>query len=163
MIGTHNYALDLEWTGNLGTGTASYRGYDRSHVLRAATKPDLLGSADKSFRGDPTRWNPEELLLAALSSCHMLSYLHQAAANGVVVTAYTDTPVGEMVEDGEGGGSFRSVLLQPVVTVADPAMTETAGQLHGPAHDKCFIASSVNFPVRHRDTVLVDPVQPGGG
>lgn len=157
MAASHSYALELEWTGNLGTGTASYRGYDRSHVLRGAVKPDLLGSSDAAFRGDPARWNPEELLLASLSACHMLSYLHQAAVNGVVVTAYADTPVGEMVEDGDGGGHFRGVLLQPVVTVTDPAMVQTAHQLHGPAHEHCFIASSVNFAVTHRDRVLVDP------
>jgi organic hydroperoxide reductase OsmC/OhrA len=156
MSRTHEYGLEMRWTGNTGSGTASYRGYERSHVLRAPGKPDLPGSSDAVFRGDPTRWNPEELLVASLSACHMLGYLHQAALAGVVVTAYTDAPVGEMIEDSDSG-QFRQVRLQPTVTVADPAMVHTAEQLHALAHDKCFIANSVNFPVTHVGVVEVDP------
>lgn len=152
---THTYELAVEWTGNRGPGTTSYRGYDRTHAVRRAGKPELLGSSDPSFRGDPGRWNPEELLVASLSTCHMLFYLHEAAVSGVVVHAYTDEPLGEMVEYNDNGGRFRSVLLRPVVTIADPATTDTARQLHTIAHEKCFVANSVNFPVSHDDVILV--------
>ena len=156
MVRTHRYQLSLEWTGNAGTGTAQYRGYRRDHVVRAAGKPDLLGSSDAAFRGDHTRWNPEELLVAALSACHQLVYLHEAARAGVVVTAYTDVAEGEMVEDDQGSGRFQSVVLHPTVTVAAASMLETAARLHALAHAGCFIANSVNFPVRHEPRLLVD-------
>lgn len=155
MSKVHRYGLSLEWTGNTGTGTASYRGYERSHQLHAPGKPLLPGSSDVVFRGDPSRWNPEELLVASLSACHMLVYLHQAALAGVVVDAYTDAPVGEMHEDDHDGGRFRSVLLQPTVIISDAALVSTAERLHNVAHDKCFIASSVNFPVTHRGVIRV--------
>ena len=157
MSRTHTYRLGLEWTGNSGSGTATYRGYQRSHVLRHPSKPDLAGSSDVAFRGDRSRWNPEELLVASLSACHMLVYLHQAALAGVVVTSYTDDPVGEMVEDDDGGGRFRSVVLRPTVTVGDSSMSDAATALHAAAHDGCFIARSVTFPVSHRPTTLVAP------
>lgn len=155
MAQTHTYELSLVWTGNAGTGTAQYRGYQRDHVVRAPGKPDLLGSSDAAFRGDGARWNPEELLVAALSACHQLVYLHQAALAGVVVTAYTDTALGEMVEDHDSG-QFLRVLLQPTVTVTAASMVDTAQQLHAIAHDKCFIANSVNFPVHHEARVIVE-------
>jgi len=157
MSRTHTYRLGVEWTGNTGNGTATYRGYERTHVLRHPSKPDLAGSSDAAFRGDGSRWNPEELLVASLSACHMLVYLHQAALAGVVVTSYTDEPVGEMVEDGDGGGRSRGVLLRPTVTVRDATMTEAAAAVHAAAHDRCFIARSVAFPVTHTATTLVEP------
>ena len=150
----HSYALDLEWHGNRGSGTSGYRDYARDVVLRAAGKPALEGSADPTFRGDASRWNPEELLVAALAQCHLLSYLHMAVTHGVVVTAYTDAPVGTMVQQGVGG-HFTRVLLRPVVTVADEAQVETALRIHRDAGEACFIASSVNFPVDHEPTVHV--------
>jgi organic hydroperoxide reductase OsmC/OhrA len=153
---THTYRLGLEWTGNTGTGTATYRGYERSHVLRHPSKPDLPGSSDAAFRGDPSRWNPEELLVASLSACHMLVYLHRTALAGVVVTSYADEPVGEMAEDDDGGGRFCSVTLQPTVTVSDATMVDAARALHAVAHDGCFVAASVAFPVQHRPVVLVE-------
>ena len=156
MSRIHEYRLEMRWTGNTGTGTATYRGYERSHLLYAPGKPDLPGSSDAVFRGDPTRWNPEELLVASLSACHMLVYLHQAALAGVVVTAYTDAPVGEMIEDDSDSGRFRQVQLRPTVTITDPAMVDIAEQLHALAHDKCFIANSVNFPVTHHSVIELD-------
>ena len=150
----HTYALDLEWQGNRGSGTSGYRDYARDVVLRAAGKPALEGSADPTFRGDASRWNPEELLLAALAQCHLLSYLHMAVTHGVVVTAYADAPVGTMEQRGVGG-HFTGVLLRPVVTVADESQVETARRIHHEAGEACFIASSVNFPVEHEPTVLV--------
>ncbi len=151
----HRFALDLEWRGDHGTGTSDYRAYGREHVVRSAGKHEILGSADRAFRGDVDRWNPEELLIAALSQCHLLSYLHVAATNGVVVTGYTDAATGVMLQTDDGGGHFTSVTLRPVVTISagDP---ELAQHLHEQAARQCFIASSVNFPVLHEPTVLVE-------
>ncbi|MFD7010412.1 OsmC family protein [Rhodococcus jostii] len=154
-MSTHDYTLTVTWTGTRGAGTAGPDAYDRDHVIAAAGKPDLPGSADPSFRGDATRWNPEELLVASLSQCHMLWYLGLAAAAGVVVVDYRDDPTGTMVEHPDGAGEFTEVVLAPVVTVADGSMVARAEQLHTRAHEKCFIARSVNFPVRHRPAVRV--------
>ncbi len=145
----HEYSVGLEWTGNRGTGTSSYRAYGRDHVVSAEGKHDIAGSADRVFYGDRDRWNPEEMLLAALSQCHMLSYLHVAASHGVVVVGYSDAATGVMEETGDGGGHFTSATLRPRVTVLEPGMVELAGQLHHEASVKCFIAASVSFPVGH--------------
>jgi organic hydroperoxide reductase OsmC/OhrA len=150
----HHYALALTWQGNRGSGTSGYRDYGREVLLEAHGKPDLLGSADPTFRGDASRWNPEELLLAALAPCPLLSYLHTAVNHGVVVTAYADEPVGTMEQVGQGG-RFTSVVLRPRVTVADASMVEAARAIHGEASANCFIAASVNFPVSHEPEVVV--------
>lgn len=155
MIGEHQYRLRSTWTGNRGTGTSGYRDYDRAVTVAVAGKAELLASADKPFRGDPTRWNPEDLLLAALSECHLLSYLHACVTAGVVVVSYTDEATGTMVEDGRGGGAFREVMLRPQVVVADASMADAAMAAHQQANAWCFIANSVNFPVRHEATVTV--------
>ena len=151
----HRYDVALSWTGNRGTGTSGYRDYSRDHQISADGRPVIEGSSDPVFRGDKTRWNPELALVAALSECHMLSYLHVCATAGVVVTGYEDDAYGIMEETDGGGGHFTEVVLRPRVTVADPAMTGKAAELHEPASAKCFIASSVNFPVRHEPTVTV--------
>ncbi len=151
----HDYALSLEWTGNRGVGTADYRSYGRDHVVTAAGKHPIEGSADRAFRGDTDRWNPEELLLAALTQCHMLSYLHVAAVNGIVVVAYTDESIGAMVQTGDGGGRFTRAVLRPTVTITDESQRDLALTLHARANELCFIASSVNFPVDHEPTILV--------
>ncbi|HWT34209.1 MAG TPA: OsmC family protein [Microbacterium sp.] len=148
MLGEHEYSVRSEWTGNRGSGTSGYRDYDRLVTMSISGKPDLLASADKPFRGDPSRWNPEDLLLAALSECHLLSYLHACVTAGVVVVSYDDEASGIMVEDGRGGGAFREVVLRPTVTVARESMTDAAQRAHHQAHEWCFIANSVNFPVR---------------
>jgi organic hydroperoxide reductase OsmC/OhrA len=153
-VSDHHYALDLAWTGNRGAGTTGYRDYGREVTLRADGKPDLLGSADPTFRGDAARWNPEELLVAALAQCHLLSYLHMAVTHGVVVTGYVDRPVGTMAQAGVGG-HFTRVLLRPVVTIADAAQADLARRIHADAGEACFIASSVNFPVDHEPTIEV--------
>lgn len=152
---THRYDVTTTWTGNRGTGTSGYRDYGRDHEVAADGRPAIEGSSDPAFRGDKTRWNPELELLAALSQCHMLSYLHVCATNGVVVTAYEDAPYGTMAETEDGGGHFTEVVLRPTVTVADAAMAEQAQELHHNASEKCFIASSVNFPVHHEPSVTV--------
>lgn len=145
-MSTHRYAVSATWTGNTGTGTSGYRDYRRDVAIRVEGKPELLTSADRSFRGDPGRWNPEDLLLAALSECHLLSYLHACVTRGVVVTAYVDEAEGELRVDGNAG-RFERVVLRPRVTVADPAMIAEAIAAHEDAHAWCFIANSVNFDV----------------
>ena len=155
-MATHHYRLATTWTGNSGTGTSGYRDYARDVTLRSSGKPDLQGSADRPFRGDPERWNPEELLLAALSQCHLLSYLHVAVTHGVVVTDYRDDASGSMEQHGIGG-RFTEVVLRPVVTVADPAHVGLATEIHAEAAAACFIASSVSFPVRHEPVTRVAP------
>jgi organic hydroperoxide reductase OsmC/OhrA len=150
---THRYDLTMTWTGNRGTGTSGYRDYGRDHEVGAEGRPSIEGSADPVFRGDKTRWNPELELVAALSQCHLLSYLHVCVTAGVVVTAYEDAPYGVMAETEDGGGHFTEIVLRPRVTVAEAGMAERAEKLHEEASEKCFIASSVNFPVRHEPSV----------
>jgi organic hydroperoxide reductase OsmC/OhrA len=145
----HHYHANIEWTGNKGTGTTHYAAYERSHSLNIPGKPELFLSSDKPFRGDGTRHNPEDLLLASLSSCHMLWYLHLCADAGIVVTSYSDEAKGIMDEKANGGGRFREVILSPKVTIADISKKETAMALHDKANEKCFIANSCNFPVKH--------------
>lgn len=151
----HQYKIKVEWTGNLGKGTSHYTAYNRNHVIQADNKAEILGSSDPSFRGDKTRYNPEELLLSTLSSCHLLQYLHLCAVAGVVVMAYEDQAEGIMVETPDGGGHFTEVTLKPIVKVAEAAMIEMASKLHHRAHELCFIARSVNFPVKHAPTTLI--------
>jgi organic hydroperoxide reductase OsmC/OhrA len=152
-LGDHRYELTSTWTGNRGTGTSGYREYSRDVTLQVEGKPDLLASADKPFRGDPARWNPEDLLLASLSECHLLSYLHACVSAGVVVVSYRDRATGLMREDGKGGGAFVEVVLHPEVVVAESSMIEAAEQAHTQANAWCFIANSMNFPVRHEAAV----------
>ena len=156
MIGKHHaYSCQLRWTGNRGTGTSGYRDYDRSYQLSAAGKATLTGSADATFHGDRGEWNPEEMLLSALSSCHMLSYLHVCADAGIVVLDYSDAAEGTMELRADGSGHFTSVMLRPQVTISTTGDPETASALHHLAHEKCFIANSVNFLVTCEAKVLV--------
>lgn len=145
----HHYTLQLEWTGNKGKGTSGYAAYKRDHVIRIDGKPELPGSSDPAFRGDSTRYNPEELLLASVASCHMLWYLHLCAEAGVIVVNYEDNPAGEMTETTNGGGRFTGIILRPDIVVAEDAMIDKANALHKRANELCFIANSLNFPVRH--------------
>ncbi|MET3038483.1 OsmC family protein [Chryseobacterium sp. NRRL B-14859] len=151
----HYYKTTIQWTGNKGSGTSGYRDYDRSHTISAENKTMIEGSSDPAFRGDRTKYNPEEMFLSSLSSCHMLWYLHFCAEAGVTVTEYTDEATGIMAETANGSGHFTEVTLHPVVTVAEESMVEKAKQLHHKAHEFCFIANSVNFPVKHKPVLLV--------
>lgn len=151
----HAYAVGVRWTGDRGSGTSGYRDYSRTTVLRASGKPDVPGSADRAFHGEADRWNPEELLVAALSQCHLLSYLHVAVRHGVVVTGYTDDATGILQTDDGGGGRMVGVDLHPMVVLADERQRAHADALHDEAHRLCFIANSVSVPVR------VHPVPPG--
>jgi organic hydroperoxide reductase OsmC/OhrA len=144
----HTYSIELEWTGNLGAGTRTYSGYSRNHLVSVPGKPAIPGSSDPAFRGDARRYNPEEMLVSALSSCHMLWYLHLCANAKIVVTAYADHATGTMAETADGGGHFTEVVLRPEVTVEAGADSGLAQRLHERAHHFCFIANSVNFPVR---------------
>lgn len=156
MIGNpHRYTLDLRWTGNRGEGTSGYRAYDRSYDLSAVGKPTLAGSADATFHGDRAKWNPEEMLLGALSSCHMLSYLHVCADAGINIVEYRDAAEGSMELRTDGSGRFTEVTLRPHVVVAEDTDAETAQILHHLAHEKCFIANSVNFAVHCEATIEV--------
>lgn len=146
----HHYQLKLQWTGNTGTGTTAYHDYERAHEITAGNKAVIQGSSDPAFRGDHSRYNPEELLVAALASCHMLWYLHLCAQAGVVVLDYRDEAKGVMEELKDGSGHFREVTLHPVVIVKEECMLSKAEQLHKEAHRLCFIANSVNFPVQHQ-------------
>ncbi len=150
----HRYQIDLTWTGNRGTGTSSYRAYGRDHEITAGAKPMIPGSADSAFRGDPGRWNPEELLVASLAACHKLWYLHLAAEVGIVVVDYRDQAAGTMQEMSDGGGQFVEVTLNPVVTITAGDAAE-AHALYHKAHEMCFIARSVNFPVDCVPTIRV--------
>jgi organic hydroperoxide reductase OsmC/OhrA len=153
MAREHRYAAIVEWTGNRGTGTSAYAAYDRAHEIRIPGKPAILGSSDPAFRGDPSRYNPEDLLVASLATCHMLWYLHLCSTAGIVVTAYLDRAEGTMQEDPDGSGRFTAVLLKPDVTVKRGADLAKARDLHHAAHEMCFIANSMNFPVSHEPTI----------
>jgi organic hydroperoxide reductase OsmC/OhrA len=155
MNGQHNYNLKVEWTGNTGTGTSNYKVYERSHTIVVDNKPDILASADPAFRGDKTKHNPEDFLVASLSACHMLSYLHLCAVSGVIVTDYIDNATGIMIDTPNGGGHFSEVTLNPIVTVSENSMTEKAIELHKKANELCFIANSVNFPVHHKPSCKI--------
>jgi organic hydroperoxide reductase OsmC/OhrA len=149
MTKQHLYKSLLHWTGNNGQGTLDYKAFERSYTIAVDNKPDILGSSDPSFRGDATRYNPEELLVASLSSCHMLWYLHLCAISGVIVVSYSDAAVGTMIENPQDGGRFTQVVLSPKVTVKESAMIEKALALHKQANRHCFIANSVSFEVSH--------------
>ena len=152
----HTYKTNLNWTGNNGEGTESYKTYERSYTISIDNKPDILGSSDPSFRGDATKYNPEELLVASLSSCHMLWYLHLCSEADIIVTHYEDNATGTMVEIANGAGHFTEVTLHPKVTVSEVLMIDNANALHTKANALCFIANSVNFKVKHHPTCVVE-------
>jgi organic hydroperoxide reductase OsmC/OhrA len=152
----HHYKTTIQWTGNKGTGTSGYRDYERSHTISVENKPMIEGSSDPAFRGDKTKYNPEEMFLSSLSSCHMLWYLHFCSEAGIIVTEYVDQATGIMEETNTGSGRFTEVTLHPTVTVKDKSMIEKAIELHHKANEFCFIANSVNFSVKHIPNVLVN-------
>ena len=143
----HRYEVQVNWTGNTGEGTKTYRGYGRDHTIFSKGKREILGSSDPSFRGDPSRYNPEELLVASLSACHMLWYLHLCSVSKVTVLEYRDAASGVMEEHDDGSGEFVRVTLRPTVLVRAGDDQAKALALHHEAHRLCFIASSVKFPV----------------
>ena len=146
MAQVHHFSAKLTWTGAAKGSTSSYEGYSRDHLIEVPGKPPLPGSADRVFRGDSSRHNPEDLLVMSISSCHMLTYLAEAARAGVHVLAYSDEASGTM-QMHEGKMRFTEVSLRPQVVVAAGSDPAKAQALHDKAHEHCFIASSVNFPV----------------
>ena len=148
MSDEHIYSLTVQWTGNTGKGTAGYHSYDRSHSILIDGKEEIKGSSDPAFRGDSTKHNPEELLLASLSSCHMLWFLNLCSNKGIIVTAYVDKPYGTMTLTKDGSGKFTEVVLNPIATVDGNISADALREVHHQAHKMCFIANSVNFPVR---------------
>jgi organic hydroperoxide reductase OsmC/OhrA len=152
----HQYNLTVKWTGNTGNGTTGYKNYERSHSVQAVGKTEIQCSSDPSFRGDKTKYNPEELLVASISTCHMLWYLHLCSDAGVIVVNYIDNAAGIMQETESGGGYFEEITLYPQVIVKDASMIEKANSLHEKANALCFIANSVKFPVHHKPTCTAE-------
>lgn len=149
----HHYKSQLTWTGNKGSGTMDYRSYDRDFIITVEGKKELSGSSDSEFLGDKSKYNPEDLLLSSVSSCHMLWYLHLCSKNGIVVMEYVDHAQGVMEENVDGSGKFVSITLSPVVTIADQNHSELANSLHAEANNMCFIANSLNFKVAHQPKI----------
>ena len=156
MAHEHNYKLTAEWTGNKGDGTKNVRTYDRSHTVSIQGKPDLFLTTDNPAVGDKSKLNPEDLLVSALSSCHMLSYLYLCSMEGVIITSYLDNATGIMIENESGGGKFKEVTLNPIVSVTEESMVEKAIVLHHKAHEICYIANSVNFEVKCNPTCTIE-------
>ncbi len=157
MEGKHHiYSVQVKWIGNLGRGTTTYTSYQRDHTISSGMKPPISGSSDPAFRGDAARWNPEDLLLASISSCHQLWYLHLCSAAGISVISYKDDAEGTMQEDPDGKGRFISAVLRPQVVIRPGDDVEQAMQLHHDAHRYCFIANSVNFPIACEPRVTQD-------
>jgi organic hydroperoxide reductase OsmC/OhrA len=149
MERTHRYETTVRWTGNLGEGTATYRGYSRNHEIHAEHKSaSIAGSSDPLFRGDRTRYNPEELVVAAASACHMLWVLHLCADAGLVVTAYEDNPVGEQMEHADGSGEFNRITLRPKIELTDPSRAAELGKIHERVHALCAVARTLRCEVR---------------
>jgi organic hydroperoxide reductase OsmC/OhrA len=152
--GEHTYRVAVSWDGNHGTGTSGYRAYGREHTISAGAKPDIPGSSDPAFRGDAQRWNPEDLLVASASACHQLWYLHLCADAGVIVVAYDDNAEGTMIDSAEAG-RFARIVLRPRVTIGAQSDRALAEHLHHTAHERCYIANSVNFPIACEPTIEV--------
>ena len=155
MKNKHHYTTNLNWTGNSGDGTSDYKSYERSYKIEVDGKSIIEGSSDPAFRGDSSKYNPEELFLASISSCHMLWYLHLCSVNNIVVIDYSDKAVGMMIENKDGSGQFESVTLHPIVVVNDSSMIEQAKSLHQQANEMCFIANSCNFKIEHEVEIKV--------
>ncbi len=151
----HHYHTAIQWTGNKGSGTDHYTHYERDYTIQIGNKPILQGSSDPAFRGDANKYNPEDLLVSAISSCHMLWYLHLCAVEGVVVEQYIDNATGKMEEKKDGSGQFTEIVLHPRVVVTNESMISKATELHAVANQMCFIANSVNFPIKHHPEIIV--------
>lgn len=157
----HNYKLAVKWTGNQGSGTSNFKDFERSYSVIIENKLPIFGSSDPEFRGDKTKHNPEELLLAAVSSCHMLWYLHLCLEAKIVIIDYVDNATGILQEFENGNGKFTSITLNPCIIVTEKSMIEKAFELHKKANEFCFVSNSLNIEVAHlpiinviRDTVL---------
>lgn len=155
MKNEYKYTAGVTWTGNTGKGTLNYSSYDRSYTISVNDKPQILGSSDVAFKGDAKKHNPEELLVTAIASCHMLWYLHLCSEENVIITAYKDNISGIMKLNNDGKGCFSKVILNPTVTVLEASMREKAIELHQKANEYCFIANSVNFTIEHKPICII--------
>ncbi len=154
---THHYLINLKWTGNQGTGTSAYTAYNRNHTVTAANKiTELKLSSDPHFRGDASLYNPEELLVASIASCHMLWYLHLCADAKIIIVNYEDAPEGFMEVGGATPGKFTKVILHPRVTIKTGGNKQKAIDLHHEANAKCFISNSCNFPIEHQPEIIFE-------
>ncbi|MEO0573360.1 MAG: OsmC family protein [Bacteroidota bacterium] len=151
----HNYNIEVKWTGNDGQGTKAYNTYSRDHEIRGVQKMCIPGSSDPSFLGDKKRYNPEELFLASISSCHMLWYLHLCTSSEIIVVDYLDQAEGYMEETAKGSGHFTQVILHPEITLLNKDKIREAEMLHHRANEMCFIANSCNFEIKHSPIILV--------
>jgi organic hydroperoxide reductase OsmC/OhrA len=148
------YRLETVWVGAAKTTSFTYESYSREYQINIAGKTSLIASADPHFRGDSHLYNPEDLLVASLSGCHMLSYLALCSRSRIKIFAYRDNAVGKMTKrDGKIG--FLEVILYPQVQIESADSLDKAIKLHQQAHRECFIANSVNFPVLNRPVVSV--------
>lgn len=147
----HHYQVSVQWTGNKGSGTSGYKAYSRDYLIETQGKPAIPGSSDPAFLGDKQRWNPEDLLVASASACHKLWYLHLCADAGIIVIAYQDHAEGTMTE--ADNGHFTQIILRPRVTLRAGDDRELALRLHHEAHERCYIANSLNFPVLCEPTI----------
>jgi organic hydroperoxide reductase OsmC/OhrA len=154
-VGYHRFDMTTRWTGNLGTGTSAYTAYSRNHELEAPGKATRIEGSSSVARGDHSRYNPEELLVGALSACHMMWVLHLCSDAGIAITEYSDEAFGEMSEHRDGSGEFTRVVLQPRMAITDAARVEEAKAIHGRAHKVCCLARSMNFPVEHQVEITV--------
>lgn len=150
----HHYKSTIEWTGNTGKSTENYRSYERSYTISVEGKAEINGSSDPAFLGNPNLHNPEDLLLASVSSCHLLWYLHFCSVNKILVLEYTDFAEGIMMEEKNGSGKFTQIILKPRIIVAEKEMIEKALELHKKANEYCFIANSMNFEVKHEPEII---------
>jgi len=154
MTKSHGYAIDLKWTGAVDGPTTDIRSYSRNYEYSAEGKKPVPCSADKVFRGDPGLYNPEDGLVASLSGCHLLSYLAVCALGKVEVVAYEDHATGTLTQEGLTA-QFTEVILRPRVTISRSSDPAEAERLHEDAHHNCFVARSVNFPVRVEPEIIV--------
>jgi organic hydroperoxide reductase OsmC/OhrA len=156
MAPVHHFTATVTWTGNQGTGTSTYRAYSRNYdVIGDGKSATIAGSSAPAFRGDKSRYNPEDLIIASLSACHMLWVLHLCADAKIRVVEYVDTASGSMALNPDGSGQFSEVVLRPRITVMEAGREADLAAINERAHQLCFIARSVNFPVRHEPTVVV--------
>lgn len=155
MASNHIFKATLNWKPKEGENTQNPRNYTRDHEVKITDKKLLQLSAAKSFRGDTNLLNPEDLLLSAITSCHMMSYLYVCSQNQVEILSYSDNSEGILEVVGDGG-SFERVDLNPVVTIKNPKDIELAKELHTKANELCFIANSCNFPIHHKAKILVE-------
>jgi organic hydroperoxide reductase OsmC/OhrA len=154
MAKTHEFPTHISWTGNLGTGTSSYKAYERTWDMAIDGKATLHCSNDPILGGDPSKYNPEDMLIAALASCHMLWYLHLCSVAGVTVLAYEDDPIGIGESEPSGKGRFIEAVLRPKITITSESDPDKAVAIHDEIHNYCFIARSVNFPIRFEVEIL---------